>query len=95
MTNVFGGTRRRVVAAFAAAALTMVACSGTNLADQAEEMATKQCECVDFDCTLEQTQWFNRMRITQEDDINALSEADQARYNAASSRSADCQNALR
>lgn len=68
---------------------------GSSLADEAEAMADTQCACTTFDCTLEQTQWFNKVAITQEDDLDALSADDLARYKAANTRSADCQDALR
>lgn len=69
---------------------------GPDYAAEAEKMAEVTCACEDFECTSPQIQWFNRNGSSRfRDKINALSEADAARYRAASRKAADCQNALR
>jgi len=88
--------RTRLASIAAVFGLLLLACGGgTGLVDEAEAMAETQCQCTTFDCTLAQTEWFNRTGFAEEDQINSLSEADRARYDAARSKSADCQNALR
>lgn len=92
------GTKRlgsKTVGGAVVLALMLSACGGENLAKSAEERADQQCACTDFECTLENTQWFNRVGITQADDVDELSAEDSARWAAARSRSADCQNELR
>lgn len=72
------------------------ACSGGGgLAEEAVERSDKTCTCEDFDCTTEHIAWFNEQRIVNEDDLNALSEADRAAFDAAEDAAADCQNVLR
>ncbi len=68
---------------------------GGGLAGEAEEWAEKQCACTTFDCTLDATQWFNKISITQEEDLAALGADDRARYDVAHDRSSACQDALR
>ncbi len=89
-------TRLSVAIGAIAGGFVLASCGGGgNLADEAEAMADTQCACTTFDCTLAQTQWFNKINITQEEDVLALSTADQARFKVANSRSADCQDELR
>lgn len=73
----------------------LASCGSSNLADEAEGVADDNCACTTFDCTREGTKWFNKMAIVDEDKVDALSAADLERYRAASSRSSDCQDALR
>lgn len=69
--------------------------SGTDLVGEAGEHADATCECTDFDCTTEHIQWFNKVSIGQEDDLDGLSDADREAYLGHSLRAADCQNDLR
>ena len=68
---------------------------GSDLVGEAAEHADATCECTEFDCTTEHIQWFNKVSISQEDDLADLSEADRATYLEHSLRAADCQDALR
>ncbi len=68
---------------------------GGSLAGDAEEQSTAACSCTDFDCTTEYIAWFNKVSITQEDDLAALSGDDRSRYDTARTAAADCQDALR
>ncbi len=89
-------TRLNVVFGAIAGGFVLASCGGGGgLADEAEAMADTQCACTTFDCTLEQTKWFNKNSIAQPEDIEALSTEDHARYKAAQTRSSDCQNELR
>lgn len=87
-------TFRTLVCAFS---LTFAAaCSGGGgLAEEAQDRSEKTCSCEGFDCTMEHIAWFNEQRIVNEDDINALSEADRASFDGAEDAAADCQNELR
>ncbi len=89
-------TRLNVVFGVIAGGFVLASCGGGgNLADEAEAMADTQCACTTFDCTLEQTKWFNKNSIAQPEDVEALSTDDHARYKAAQTRSSDCQDQLR
>lgn len=86
---------RLVGAAALVTALAGCGGSSTSLVDEAVEHADATCSCEDFDCTTDHIQWFNKVSITQEDDLDALSEADRATYLENSLRAAGCQNELR
>ncbi len=71
------------------------ACSGGGgLAEEAQDRSEKTCACEGFDCTMEHIAWFNEQRIVNEEDIDALNEADRASFDAAEDAAADCQNVL-
>lgn len=88
--------RLKMILASFALALAINACGGGgNLAADGEGHADDTCACTGFDCTTEHIAWFNKVTITQEADLDALSADDRARYEAAEERAADCQTALR
>ena len=68
---------------------------GGSIVEESAERADATCECTGFDCTTEHIQWFNRISITEEDALDALSTADYDTYLSNSLRAADCQDALR
>ena len=75
---------------------TLAACDGDDaLAGEAKEKADALCECKDFDCTMQYMQWFNKMSVTKEDDIKAMSEDGQAAYKGHRERASACQKKLR
>ncbi|MBT5581472.1 MAG: hypothetical protein HOH36_17885 [Acidimicrobiaceae bacterium] len=87
-----------IKALFVATAFLAASCgggSGGSLAEEAEQHADATCGCSDFDCTKDHVAWFNRMSITEEDQLDELSDADRAAYEASSLRAGDCQNDLR
>ena len=79
------------------AALALAACGGggSSIADEAEERSEAACACTGFDCTMEHVAWFNKVGAIQEDDLEALSADDRARYEAARGAAAACQDELR
>ncbi len=82
----------------AAAAFFAAGCGGDSsgsIVEESTEHADAACECTGFDCTTEHIQWFNRISISEEDALEALSTADFETYLGNSLRAADCQDALR
>lgn len=68
---------------------------GGNLAEESTEKSDAACECEDFDCTKDYIAWFNKVSITREDDLSALSTEDYDIYLGNSLQAGDCQEALR
>lgn len=100
MLSTIAFSSRRVRLGFVAGAagfsLILSACGGGGgLADDAEAHADDECACTTFECTMEHTAWFNKINITQEEDLAKLSAEDLARFEAAETRATDCQNELR
>lgn len=72
------------------------ACSGGGgLLDEAQDRSEQACACEEFDCTMDHIAWFNKQGVVAEEEIDALSEADQTAYADARGAAADCQNVLR
>jgi hypothetical protein len=67
---------------------------GTSLVEESTERADAACACEAFGCTTGHIAWFNKVSITQEGDLEALSVSDREAYMANSLRAADCQIAL-
>jgi len=90
--------RRHVASVLLACSCAFVAACGgadTNLVEESTEQADAACGCAAFDCTKEHISWFNRVSLSQEDELEALDDQDREVYLANSLRAADCQNALR
>ena len=89
--------RIRVVSVLLACSCALVvACGGADasLVEESVERADAVCGCADFDCTKEHIAWFNRVSLSQEDELEALSDGDREIYLANSLRAGDCQSAL-
>ena len=67
---------------------------GTSLVEESTQRADATCACEVFGCTTEHIAWFNKVEITQESDLEALSASDREAYSANSLRAGDCQIAL-
>jgi hypothetical protein len=88
---------RHLLAVLSVAAL-LTGCSGDaggSLVEESTTRADAACACEEFGCTTDEVAWFNRVSISQESDLDALSTADRETYTANSLRAADCQNELR
>ena len=68
---------------------------GEAIALEAEGHQETACACETFDCTTEHVAWFNRMELSEEDTLNAMSEEFRGRFDVALNATADCQDALR
>ena len=68
---------------------------GGGLAAEAQDHSEQTCACEGFDCTMEHIQWFNKQRVVNDEEIQALGEADRVSFDAAEVAAALCQNDLR
>jgi len=85
---------QRLVGVTALALLVGCGGGGTSLVEESTERADAACACEALGCTTEHVAWFNKVSITQEGDLDALSVSDREAYMANSLRAADCQIAL-
>lgn len=86
---------RRWIAVLVLSCLPMLVACSKDVSKQAQELADKVCACKDFDCTKPNMAELNKLSVKESEAIAKLGDDAKAKYKAAQSKAADCQNKLR